>query len=72
MITQADIIRILLDNPTLKEQYKYSDEDIKNMKLSQDHENEFIKFVQNAVPIMDNEDKSIRACVTKLIKTFDT
>jgi hypothetical protein len=67
----VEILRNLLDNPKLMEKHNYSREDIEEINLTADHENDFIRFMQSAVLIIDSEiDSTPRVIANRLIKSF--
>lgn len=66
-----ETLRALLDHPTLMEDYNYSQEDLDEIDLSKEHPNEFIRFMQIAIRLMQNENESIRVTSNKLLKFFD-
>jgi len=65
-----ETLKILLDNPKLKEDYGYSDKDINEIDLTKDHSNKFIQFMQESVMLMCNDKESIGVAAGKLIKSF--
>lgn len=67
-----EVLKILLDNEKLMEDYDYSKKDIKKLNLSVEHENEFINFMQTAILLMNNENETPRVAVNKIMRTFDT
>lgn len=66
-----ETLKILLDNPKLKEDYGYSDKDIKELDLGKNHNNNFIQFMQTSVKLMNNESETPRIAAGKLIKSFE-
>jgi len=69
---QLETLKILLDNEKLMKDYGYSQEEIKKINFMIEPKNEFIKFMQKAILLMNNENETPRIAVNKLMRTFDT
>lgn len=66
-----ETLKILLDNESLMGEYNYTKNDIEAIKLNQQHENEFIRFMQTAVRLMTNDSNTDKQIVNRLIKAFE-
>lgn len=66
-----ETLKIILDNEKLMDDYGYTKQDVKKLKLNQIHQNEFISFMQQAVQLMTNDTDTERIIVNRLIKLFE-
>lgn len=67
-----DILKAVLDNPTLMEEYRYGKGDIADITFEPPHEHEFLRFMQSAVKVMEeNQDETVRTMAGRLIKFFE-
>ena len=66
------ILRAMLNNEKLMEQYHYSKNEIANIDFEPPHDNEFLKFMQSAVKIMDeSQEETSRIMANRLIRFFE-
>ncbi len=62
----------MIDNERLMEQYHYSKHDVDNIDFQPLHDNEFLRFMQSAVKIMDEtQEETSRIMANRLIKFFE-
>lgn len=67
-----EILRAMLNNEKLMEQYHYSKNEIANIDFAPPHDNEFLRFMQSAVKIMDgSQEETSRVMANRLIKFFE-
>lgn len=67
-----EILRAMLDNAKLMEQYKYTKNEIAGIGFEPPHDNEFLRFMQSAVKIMDEtQEETSRIMANRLIKFFE-
>ena len=68
----VETLKILLDNQKLMEEYHYTKQDIEKLNFKEEHKNDFIRFMQAAVRVMNNDTATERQVVNNIIKAFDT
>ncbi|MCB0706401.1 MAG: hypothetical protein KDC34_13890 [Saprospiraceae bacterium] len=67
-----EMLKAMLDNEKLMEQYHYSKNDIADINFEPPHDNEFLKFMQSAVQIMDeSQEETSRIMANRLIRFFE-
>ena len=67
-----EILRAMLENEKLMEQYHYSKNEVINIDFETQHDNEFLRFMQSAVKIMDEtQEETSRIMANRLIKFFE-
>ncbi|MEN0004466.1 MAG: hypothetical protein AAF798_09990 [Bacteroidota bacterium] len=67
-----EILRAMLDNEKLMEQHQYSRQEAVNIDFQPPHSNEFLRFMQSAVKIMDEtQEETSRIMANRLIKFFE-
>jgi hypothetical protein len=67
-----EILRAMLENEKLMEQYHYSKSEVVNINFEPPHDNEFLRFMQSAVKIMDEtKEETSRVMANRLIKFFE-
>lgn len=67
-----EILKAMLDNEKLMNQFHYSKSDVMNIGFEPPHDNEFLRFMQSAVKIMDeNQEETPRIMANRLIKFFE-
>ncbi|WP_367390124.1 hypothetical protein [Lewinella sp. LCG006] len=67
-----EILRAMLSNEKLMEQYNYTKREVVNIDFEPPHDNEFLRFMQSAVKIMDEtQEETSRVMANRLIKFFE-
>lgn len=67
-----EILRAMLNNEKLMEQYHYTKNEIADIEFEPPHDNEFLNFMQSAVKIMDeSQEETSRIMANRLIKFFE-
>lgn len=67
-----EILRAMLDNEKLMEQYHYSKKEVVDIDFEPPHDNEFLRFMQSAVKIMyESQEETSRIMANRLIKFFE-
>lgn len=67
-----EILKAMLNNEKLMEQYHYSKNEIADIQFEPPHDNEFLNFMQSAVKIMDeSQEETSRIMANRLIKFFE-
>lgn len=62
----------MLNNEKLMEQYNYSKIEVVDISFDPPHDNEFLRFMQSAVKIMDEtQEETSRIMANRLIKFFE-
>jgi len=67
-----EILRAMVDNEKLMEKHHYSKRDVVSIDFQPLHDNEFLRFMQSAVKIMDEtQEETSRIMANRLIKFFE-
>lgn len=67
-----EILRAMLNNEKLMEQYNFSKREVADIDFEPPHDNEFLRFMQSAVKIMDEtQEETSRIMANRLIKFFE-
>lgn len=67
-----EILRAMLNNEKLMHQFHYSKHEVTIIDFEPPHDNEFLRFMQSAVKIMDEtKEETSRIMANRLIKFFE-
>lgn len=66
------ILKAILDNDELMEKHHYSKRDVETIDFDPEHDNDFLRFMQGAVQVMDEyQESTSRIMANRLIKFFE-
>ena len=67
-----EILRAMLNNEKLMKQHNFSKREVADIDFEPPHDNEFLRFMQSAVKIMDEtQEETSRIMANRLIKFFE-